>query len=259
MQQTSSPFTVEGMPAELAELINVHRSLFGGFTMTAGPAEGGTDDGSDLGGDQGAPQGGADGEAGKSAEETDAQKIARLEAEVAAARQDAGRSRVNAKQQAAQEARDQLVQELGKALGLVKDADKPATAAELQAQIADMGSKTGILETQVAQLQTQQVALLAAVREGLNPVALLDSNSFLRSIEGLAPNESEKITAALKAAVEANPSLAAQVVGKSGTDMAGGTGEGAITQEQFNNMDGTARNNLFRTNPTLYGQLAANQ
>lgn len=211
------------MPPELAEIIAVHRGLFGGFTMTA--TEGGedaqatTDDAATQTetGDQSGAQA-----ASEPATETAEQTIARLTSELSAARAEAGKSRVNAKQAAADEARTQLVTELGKALGLVKD-DAPTDPAALQQQIAATGAENAALKQAAQFAETRQVALLAAAAQGANPAALLDSNSFLESIKGLAPADTEKINAATKTAIENNPTLKAQAA-KSGPEFTGGTG-----------------------------------
>lgn len=143
---------------------------------------------------------------------------------IADLRKENASSRSNAKQQAATEARNSLVQELGKALGLVKD-DTPADPKELQAQIATIGGENTSLKAQAQAAETRQAALLAAITQGANPVALLDSNSFLKSIEGLAPTDTEKINAAITAALSTNPSLkATPAVTKSGPEINGGTG-----------------------------------
>jgi len=222
------------MPAELAEIIATHRGLFGGYTMTAPAAEPVTPaapvaPAAPVVAPPVAPVTPAVAAAAPAAPaapvtpppaETPEQTIARLTAEVAAARAEAGKTRVNAKQTAADEARAALVQELGKTLGLVENT--PTDPAQLQQQVAAVG-------TENTSLKTQQAALLAAVALGANPVALLDSNSFLKSLEGLAPTDSEKINAAITAAVTSNPALkttaqAAPVVPKSGPEITGGPG-----------------------------------
>lgn len=216
--------------AQLAEIIATHRGLFGGFTMTAPAVEPVTPT---------APVAPvvtppvapvtpvvtpiapAVTPAPAASAETPEQTIARLTTELTAARGEAGKTRVNAKQAAADEARTELAQQIGKALGLVKD-DTPVDPAKLTADLAAVG-------TENATLKTQNAALLAAVTLGANPVALLDSNSFLKSLEGLAPTDSEKITAAINAAITSNPALkttapAAPVVPKSGPEITGGPG-----------------------------------
>ena len=212
------------MPPELAEIIAVHRGLFGGYTMAADeggesasqPDAGGTDDAAQAGTE-------AAGEGTQDAKtETAEQTIARLTSELSAARAEAGKSRVNAKQAAADQARTDLVNELGKALGLVND-DEPADPAALQQQIAATGTENTELKAQLVASDTKLAALLAAASQGVNPAALLDSNSFLASLKGLAPTDAEKINAAIKTAIENNPTLKAQAA-KSGPEFTGGPG-----------------------------------
>ncbi len=212
------------MPPELAEIIAIHRGLFGGFTMTATATEGGDGAATTADtqtGEQATDQSGAQ-SATDTATETAEQTIARLTSELSAARAEAGKSRINAKQAAADEARTQLVTELGKALGLVKD-DTPTDPAALQQQIAATGAENAALKQAAQFAETRQVALLTAAAQGANPAALLDSNSFLESIKGLEPTDAEKINAAIKTAIDNNPTLKAQAA-KSGPEFTGGTG-----------------------------------
>ena len=226
MPKPGNPFVVPGMDPELAELINVHRGLFGGFTMTAPPAEPPAQTPAEPAATQqppatpAAPQAPTPPTPGSNLPDD----VEALKAMIADLRKENASSRSNAKQQAADDARNSLVQELGKALGLVKD-DPPADPKALQAQIATIGGENTSLKTQAQAAETRQAALLAAITAGANPVALLDSNSFLKSIEGLAPTDTEKITAAITAAISTNPSLkAAPVAPKSGPEINGGTG-----------------------------------
>ena len=161
---------------------------------------------------------------------------------VSGLRKEAGDSRVNAKKEAAEEARKAMAQEIGKALGLVKGDEKldPAVlASELRASRIEMA-----------------VYKLAA-KAGGDPDSLLDSNSFMRSLNGLDPSDDAKITEAIKAAVTSNTKLSAapRAGSRSGTD-SGGTGESAITKEAFDKMSGAERNKLFASDPDLYARLS---
>jgi len=167
-------------------------------------------------------------------------------------RKEAGDARVQAKEQAAEEARQKLAQDIGKALGLVKgdekvDPDKLAT--DLQASQA---------ETIAAR---RELAIYrSAAANGGDPDALLDSNSFLRSIESVDPTDTEKIAAAIKDAVKNNSklSMAPRAGSKSGGDV-GGSGERTVTQEAFDKMSGAERNKLYQTDPDLYARLSASR
>lgn len=210
------------IPADLAEIIATHRALFGGWVMEGDASTGAT--GTDAGdGAQQQAQGDQGGQAQQPTQppagETPEQTIARLTAELTSARQEAGKSRVNAKQAAAEEARNSLVQELGKALGLVKAEGEQVDPAKLTAQLTEQQATAQAAQVQLAVFKR-------AATHGADPEALLDSNSFLRTLDGLAPSDADKIDAAIKAAVEANPKLkAAQAAGRSGAEFAGGTGE----------------------------------
>ena len=213
------------VPAGLAEVIALHREMFGGWTMTATAPEGGAPAAPAASAEppatpgqppaSAAPQQPAQPPVGETPEQT----ISRLTAELTSARQEAGKSRVNAKQAAADEARNSLVQELGRALGLIKTEGEQVDPAKLTAQLTEQqAAATGA--------QVQLAVFKAAAKHGADPEALLDSNTFLRSLDGLAPADADKIDAAIKAAVETNPKLkTAPAAGRSGAEFAGGTGE----------------------------------
>lgn len=164
-------------------------------------------------------------------------------------RKEAGDARIQAKEQAAEEARQKLANEIGKALGLVKGDEKvdpEKLAADLQASQAE-----------TLQAKRELAVYRGASAAGGDPDALLDSNSFLRSIESVDPTDTEKITEAIKAAVKNNSklSMVPRAGSKSGGDV-GGSGERAISKEAFDNMSGAEKNQLFRTDPDLYRRLA---
>ncbi|MFT4189873.1 MAG: hypothetical protein QM621_15020 [Aeromicrobium sp.] len=220
------------------------------------PADGGNDDsqdGGDPAGDGGkaSPAAGgndhpwADPEAAKS-------EIERLRRENTAAR-------TGAKAKAAEDAKSELAQEIGKALGIVKG-DKAPTVAELTAELTEQKTAT---ETAVAAHRETQAELVVwrnAKALGVDAAAVTDSRGFVAAIKDLDPASNsfaEDVKKAAQAAAETNPKLkATPEAGKSGSDLAGGTGENAITQEQFNAMNGEQRNRLFQTNPDLYRTLS---
>ena len=118
-------------------------------------------------------------------------------AEIERLRKEAGASRVNAKAQAADDARKELAQQIGKAIGLVEEVTDPAKLTEqLTASQAD------------AQRARVELAVFRAA-SGANgdPAALLDSTSFLRSLDGVDPNDTAAVQAAITSAVTANPRL----------------------------------------------------
>lgn len=120
-------------------------------------------------------------------------------AEIERLRRENGSSRTNAKAQAAEEARKELAQTIGKALGLVED------------EAIDPAKLTESLTTAQAEAKQAQVALAVYQNAGTvgDPVALLDSTTFLKSVAGIDPTDTAAITAAIEAAVTANPRLGA--------------------------------------------------
>lgn len=121
-----------------------------------------------------------------------------------------------------------------------------ATAAEQQSQATLQGIATALGLTPqgtpdpaalqasltAAQDQARTNAVRAALYEtatdhGANPAALRDSLSFLESVKAIDPTDTAAIVAAAKAAVTANPSLAAAPVAlagppSGGADLSGG-------------------------------------
>lgn len=147
--------------------------------------------------------------------------------ELGKVRQEAAQYRTKA-QTAADNAQKELTDKLAVALGLKPDAatDPAALTASLtQAQ-------------QAAQQSARELAIFkAAAATGADPSRLLDSNSFMSSVAGLDPTDGAAVTAAITAAIAANPLLkAVQAASASGTEL-GGTGEQAqITEAQLARM-----------------------
>lgn len=131
-------------------------------------------------------------------------------------------------QTAADNAQKELTDKLAVALGLKPDA--ATDPAALTASLTEAQSKA----TQSA----RELAIFkAAATTGADPSRLLDSNSFMSSVAGLDPADGAAVTAAIQAAVAANPLLkAVQAASASGTEL-GGTGEqGQITEAQLAHM-----------------------
>ncbi|MFZ3547709.1 hypothetical protein ACODT3_19240 [Streptomyces sp. 4.24] len=175
--------------------------------------------------------------------------IARLESELTAARAEAGKGRVNAKQQAADTARAELTAQL---LGILdpSKAGQEATPEELTQQLT------------TAQAQARQTAVELAVYRtaaaaGADADVLLDSRTFADSLAGIDPADTAAVTAAVKAAVTANPRLAAKPTGPQvgGSEFNGAPPQG-VTATQFAAMDYAARAELYQTDPTTYRRLA---
>lgn len=124
---------------------------------------------------------------------------AAMKAEIERLRKENGAARTNAKAQAADEARNALTQEIGRALGLIKD-EEPIDAATLTTELTK------------SQLEARDAALKlnvyrAAQKAQANPDALLDSVSFNQKLATVEPSDNDSISAAIAAAVEANPTL----------------------------------------------------
>lgn len=121
-------------------------------------------------------------------------------AEIERLRKENGSERVNAKAQAAEAAKKELAQTIGKALGLVED------------EAIDPAKLTENLTTAQAEAKQARVELAVfrnATTAGGDPAALLDSTSFLKSLEGVDPNDSAAVQAAISKAVETNARLGA--------------------------------------------------
>jgi len=122
------------------------------------------------------------------------------EAEIKRLRTENGAARTNAKAQAAEDAKKELAQTIGKALGLVED------------ETIDPAKLTESLTTSQAEAKQARVELAVfrnATAANGDPAALLDSTSFLKSLEAIDPNDAAAVTAAITKAVETNPRLGA--------------------------------------------------
>ncbi|PTU57195.1 hypothetical protein DBB34_05460 [Sphaerisporangium cinnabarinum] len=183
---------------------------------------------------------------------------AKAKAEIERLRRENASARTTAKQTAADEARTALVQDLGKALGLVKDGDTAPTPEQLTEQATAARDEARVARVELAVYQR------ATAHQG-DPAALLDSRAFLAKVADLDPTADDfgdKVDTAIKAAIDTNPKLKAapvQASGPSSVDHAGGTGEGAVTTEQFAAMSPAEKNALYVKNPTLYRQLTGRE
>lgn len=106
---------------------------------------------------------------------------------------------------------------IGKALGL--DADKPPDPEQLQAQIAERDGQLEARDAAIRQQAVELAALRAAPKLGANPDALLDSRSFVATLESLDPAADDfaaSLDEAITKALEANPTLQATPGGRRG-------------------------------------------
>lgn len=124
---------------------------------------------------------------------------AAAKAEIEKLRRENGAARTNAKAQAAKEAREALTAELGKFLNPEAPETDPAKLVESLAAS----------QAEAKQARVELAVHRAATSAGGDPAALLDSSSFLRSLDGIDATDSAAITAAIQSAVEANPRLGA--------------------------------------------------
>lgn len=220
---SAQPFIIPGAPQELLDIINARRATIPpGMTMTATTTEAGTDQSTEDDGDKGkADDGQKQPDTKTSTEETPEAKIARLERELAASRGEAAKGRVTAKEKAAQDREAEVTQKILTALGLNKDGEKVVNSDELLAKLAER-------ETENKSLRMRE-AVRDAATDSAEAARLLKFTDFLDAIKDLESGDTEKIKSAIKATLDANPWLKSTpgAAGKSGTDMSGGTGEGA--------------------------------
>jgi hypothetical protein len=130
---------------------------------------------------------------------------AAAQAEIERLRKENAKDRTNAKAQAAEDARKELANTIGKALGLVEDGTE-----------TDPAKLTESLTTAQAEAKRARVELAvfkSAAAAGGDPAALLDSSSFLASLEAIDPSDSAAVQAAIASAVETNPRLGAAPAG----------------------------------------------
>lgn len=186
--------------------------------------------------------------------ETLEQQVARLTRELAAARGEAAKGRVTAKEKAANEREADVVGKVLSALGLNKDGEKVQTTDELLANLA------GLQKTNRELQMREAVREATAGVKGADATRLLRDSVFLSEIAEIDPTDSATLKAKVTATLEAAPWLRVEAVPetpkRSGTDMSGGTGEGALTQEKFRQMSGAERNALYRTNPAEYQRMS---
>lgn len=185
---------------------------------------------------------------------------ARLTRELADVRREVSRSRVNAKTKAADERESEIVRAILGALGRDESGERQVSVEELTQQLQASQRETKDLRVREA------VRTVAADVEGADASRLLESVSFRSAIAELEPDDADGILAAVNATLEASPWLkvsqddtagvkSAQPK-RSGTDVSGGSREGAITLEKFRAMSGPEKNALFQRDPNLYRELS---
>lgn len=153
------------------------------------------------------------------------------------ARKEAGDYRTAAKT-AADTATKDLTDKLAVAFGLKPDptldpATLTASLTEAQSNAAKSARELAIFK--------------AASATGADPNRLLDSNSFMSSVSGLDPADGAAVTAAITAAIAANPILkAVRAAGASGSELTGSGETGQITEAQLAQMTPEQINTALR-------------
>ena len=139
-----------------------------------------------------------------------------------AARDEAAQNRIKARE--ATEQKDALIHQLGKALGLIKDDDGKGEGPDAEALAAQVEKSQAEATTAARELAVYK----AAASNGADPAKLLDSRSFLSSIENIDHTDDAAIGKAIKTAVDGNKSFAlARAAGASTADTASGPGGGS--------------------------------
>ncbi|WP_276670278.1 hypothetical protein [Schaalia cardiffensis] len=158
------------------------------------------------------------------------------------------KDRTEAKTKAAEQARTDLTQQIGRALGLITD-DETLTPEALTESLTKAQED--------ARTAKAQLAVYKAAQGRADADALLDSQAFNRKIADLDLNDANAVTKAIDDFTKENPRFKpVQAAGTSAIEHPAGSGEGAITHEQFRAMTGQQRNELHATNPDLYRTLA---
>jgi hypothetical protein len=146
-------------------------------------------------------------------------------AEIERLRRENAADRTAAKTAAADAVRQEYTDKIAVALGLKPDA--ATDPAALAAQITEA-------QASAAKAARELAIFKAASTSGADPSRLLDSNSFMSSVAGLDPNDGAAVSAAIQAALTANPLLkAVQAAAASGTELGGSQETGQITEQQL--------------------------
>lgn len=152
-----------------------------------------------------------------------------------AARDEAAQNRIKARE--ATEQMESLRTTLGKALGLIKDDDGKGEGPDAEALAAQVEKSQAEATTAARELAVYK----AAASNGADPAKLLDSRSFLSSIENVDHTDDAAIGKAIKTAVDGNKSFAlARAAGASTADTASGPGGGSTPKAEVSLEDAVA-------------------
>lgn len=172
---------------------------------------------------------------------------------IAKLRRENATDRATARDTAAREARESLAKDVAKALGMDTGDESPdPDALTKQAQEIDQA------RTDAATARAEVAVLRTAAAAGADGDALLDSRAFMASLAETDTSDTSAVQQLIAAAVDENPRFRVALVatGASAADHAGGSGEAAVTAEQFAAMRPAQKNALFQSDPALYRQLA---
>lgn len=171
----------------------------------------------------------------RAAQDDDADKGSQADdPKLKAARDEAAQNRIKARE--ATEQKDALIQQLGKALGLIQDDDK-GDGPDAEALAAQVEKSQAEATTAARELAVYK----AAASNGADPAKLLDSRSFLSSIENVDHTDDKAIGQAIKTAVDGNKSFAlARAAGASTADTASGPGGGSTPKADMSLADAVA-------------------
>lgn len=109
------------------------------------------------------------------------------------------------------------------------------------------------------ELKRENALLRLAPKAGGDYDLLVDSRSFMQSIQDIDPTDETALSDKIKAAVQTNPSLRNKSQGgsrKSGGDLDGGSDEKAMTLDQFKALGYEAKAKLFREDRTTYDKFS---
>ena len=148
-----------------------------------------------------------------------------LERVITEARKEAATNRVG--RTAAETARTDALKAMAATLGVDVSTGAP-TVEQVQGQLSTVTTERDDARGQVRSLTVRLAAWPAAAQHGADAGALMDSATFLASVDKLDPAADDfpaKLGEAVKAALTANPRLkAGQAPPRGGADFAGGTG-----------------------------------
>lgn len=109
------------------------------------------------------------------------------------------------------------------------------------------------------ELKRENALLRLAPAAGGEYDLLVDSRSFMQSIQDIDPTDTTALNDKIKAAVQSNPALRTKSQGgsrKSGGDLGGGSDEKKLTLEQFKALPYEAKAKLFREDKPTYDKFS---